>query len=269
MARNIIARRNLELRDAIEKAVLKIHAGYRGFFIQTEFGLIAIEVRRSPDGAMRWEDAPVTRFVMDNRKVSCDFYISIGYNEYRQSQDATTFFMTGFMCECLLMKLFRTARCEKSFSHTVILDAVSYIAVSKSDFCGYMSIYENGYKLAKLLGEVKFPAPFLRRGPVYETYLNQGNELYGKRVMAAKNYISEAAKVYTAEGFKLGDFGYDGFYEFLMGMLMNELPNWVTENVSPEALEELKNNAEWDMSPYEAISRLLKKAAKKGRKKEV
>lgn len=261
----IIGKKKLELREAISKAVLKIHAGYCGFFVDTEFGLVGIEVRRHQEGPMRWYESPATKFTMDNRMVKANYYISIKYNEY-QREELTTFFLTGFMCECYLMELFKTIDQSQSFRHSVMLDAVSYMALSNSELSGFMSIYENSYRLAKLLGESEFPTPIMRRGRVYESWLNQGSELYGKRVMAAKDYVREAVRDYKMEQFWSCDFGYDPFYEFIIGMLMKEVSGRYTQYINRESLKTLLSSAEYDMTPHEAIVKLLKKAVKKSSK---
>lgn len=82
--RNISSRVKLDIVAAVNSACNEIHVGAVGFFVDTEFGYIPIQVfhhKPTMTGSYttRWEDAPATKWVMENRNGKYNWYVSINY----------------------------------------------------------------------------------------------------------------------------------------------------------------------------------------------
>ncbi len=75
--------KKLALTDAINFAMLAIRSGSIGLFIQTEFGEIGLEVRRSEGiRVTEWSKAPCTEFWQANRDLSADWYVGMPHSVF-------------------------------------------------------------------------------------------------------------------------------------------------------------------------------------------
>lgn len=76
----------LELVESIDAMENAIMAGKLGFFINTQFGKLAVEIPNdfdvmNPVTVDYWDDAPKTKWTMKNNNKQADIYVSIGVHD--------------------------------------------------------------------------------------------------------------------------------------------------------------------------------------------
>lgn len=78
------SRIKLDIYNAVELATAKIHSGFMAFFVDTEFGVIPVEVNRSKftmysSYTKLWRNCHTTKWVASNRSGNYKWYVSIDY----------------------------------------------------------------------------------------------------------------------------------------------------------------------------------------------
>lgn len=79
---NIKATQEMDIRNAINYGTAKVYSGNTGFFINTQFGTIPVEVkRRQPEifemGAVLWKDAERTKWFINNLDGEYKWHVTI------------------------------------------------------------------------------------------------------------------------------------------------------------------------------------------------
>lgn len=82
--KNILTNLKLDINTAVNYAAKEIHLGARGFFLNTQFGYIPIEVVNAKpviggSYTLSWKNAPATEWVLRNRQGDYKWYVSINY----------------------------------------------------------------------------------------------------------------------------------------------------------------------------------------------
>lgn len=78
------SRIKLDIFNAVELASAKIHSGIGAFFVDTEFGIIPVEVTRAKftmysSYTKLWRKCPTTKWVASNRSGEYKWYVSVDY----------------------------------------------------------------------------------------------------------------------------------------------------------------------------------------------
>lgn len=248
----------LDLREALKKGILQLHAGYTGFFLSTEFGLIGVEAKKHSDGAMRWKDAPATKFTMDNRRVEADFYIGIKFKGcLRQDEKITEFYMTQYIATCYAMSVLNES--YRFGVDEVVADAFTQLIAQGVADSSYMYDFTSGREAAELIGRDKYPFPFMRQNRIYRDFITANTTIYDRRIKAARDYIGAAKSAYTSHGFSYGDFGSGEFYEFVVGVVIIHMYRY-EKYMTKEFFDKYMEESSGDKTPHEAVMYMIKKA---------
>lgn len=128
----MIKTNKMDIATAIEFTENAVLAGKLGFFVNTEFGKIAFEVEAGVINdptmsvlACSWQDAPQTKWAVENSDKNCEWYCSIARVK---SKFSIHMYVTEALIRCILMKCIGT-----DVDDTVVDAAVA----------SYLSMYEN------------------------------------------------------------------------------------------------------------------------------
>lgn len=111
----------LDMETAVKMTEKSIKAGESGFFIDAEFGRVAVEVTPKdyiPSATVeveRWADAPGTRWAMKNRGKRVDFHVIL---EKGKTPFVTHVRVLQAMTRCLLLRVF-----DEEINNEDVIDA--------------------------------------------------------------------------------------------------------------------------------------------------
>lgn len=209
---NIKATQEMDIRNAIDYGTAKVYSGHIGFFINTQFGTIPVEVkRRQPEifevGAVLWKKAERTKWVINNLDGDYKWHVTInmmpGQSIYVTRMQFITAFVYIMYAEC----------CDVSLAKDDLLTLTrEYIIVNESkDEIDYLVEYGAG--IADLTDRIG--SKLCTKS--YNLLLESIARYIKLRFQVALDNRFKIFRKFEDDGFRYYDFG-DSFYDLVFAM---------------------------------------------------
>lgn len=239
--------KKMDIKTAVDYAVNEILLGAVGFFVETEFGRIPVEViRRKPTFDMvttcRWIDSPATKFVMRNKSQQYDWYVEIHH-----ISGMDPILLRVQLIRELTTVMFRSLSTEGRAPKQHLVNALTREYVLA--FHGY-DVDFNKIKFVNAYAKVHGGMAAKLSQSTRKTIKSEMTRALDAEEMMSNLSKNECMKNYRQLGFSTGSFG-NSFYDLMASSLMT------SSNVFHEKYDELSDKTD-DIYAYNLIREITK-----------